>query len=100
VVHGGEKGDMGTMGCLDGRVACVTGSTRGVGLGIASAFLREGAMVTINGRNVAKAQNAINELDAGERVHLIIGNVKQRNISAESTFSSPMPGVEATIMHR
>jgi len=36
-------------------------------------------MVTINGRNVAKAQNAINELDAGERVHLIIGNVKQRS---------------------
>jgi len=36
-------------------------------------------MVTINGRDEAKAKNTINELDAGERAHLIMGDVKQRS---------------------
>lgn len=66
------------MGTLDGRVACVTGGTRGIGLAIAKAFLDEGAKVVINGRDRDKAARTIAELGAGERVHFIAGDVKKR----------------------
>jgi 3-hydroxybutyrate dehydrogenase len=66
------------MGVLDGRVACITGGTRGIGLAIARAFLDEGAKVVINGRDAAKAQRSIDELNAGDRVHFIAGDVKKK----------------------
>lgn len=67
------------MGVLDGRVACVTGGTRGIGLAIASAFLAEGARVVINGRDPAKAERTVAELAAGDAVHFIAGDVKSRS---------------------
>ena len=66
------------MGVLDGRVACVTGGTRGIGLAIARAFLDEGAKVVINGRDAQKAARTIAELNAGDDVHFIAGDVMQR----------------------
>jgi 3-hydroxybutyrate dehydrogenase len=71
------------MGLVDGRVACITGGTRGIGLGVARALLREGAQVVINGRDEAKGLRSIDELRAadssiGDRVHLITGDVKVR----------------------
>ena len=71
-----EKGVL--MGVLDGRVACITGGTRGIGLGIAKAFLAEGALVVVNGRDESKAERTLAELDAGDRVLYIAGDVKQR----------------------
>jgi len=41
---------------LTGKVAFVTGSTRGIGLGVATALHAAGAKVAIVGRDVAKAQ--------------------------------------------
>lgn len=66
------------MDLLKGRVACVTGGTRGIGLAIAKAFLAEGAQVVINGRDAAKARRTIDELEAGDAVHFIAGDVKKR----------------------
>ena len=66
------------MGELDGKVACITGGTRGIGLGIAKGFLDEGAQVVINGRDESKAERTLAELDAGDRAHYIAGDVKQR----------------------
>lgn len=66
------------MGELDGQVACITGGTRGIGLGIARGFLDEGARVVVNGRDPDKAQRTLDELDAGDRAHYIAGDVKLR----------------------
>lgn len=41
---------------LSGQVVAVTGSSRGIGKGIAAAFLKEGARVILTGRDVAALQ--------------------------------------------
>ena len=68
------------MGELDGRVACITGGTRGIGRGIAEAFVREGAKVVINGRSAEKGAQAIAEMNAGDDVHFIAGDIKRREV--------------------
>ncbi len=67
------------MGTLDGRVACITGGTRGIGLGIARGFLDEGAQVVVNGRDPDKAQRTLDDLGVGDRAHYIAGDVKLRD---------------------
>jgi NAD(P)-dependent dehydrogenase (short-subunit alcohol dehydrogenase family) len=63
---------------LEGKVAAVTGGTRGIGRAIAEAFVREGAKVVINGRNEEKGQQALKEMDAGDAVLFVAGDAKLR----------------------
>lgn len=55
------------MNKLEGKVACITGATRSIGLAMARAFLNEGARVVVNGRDAVKGERCLAELDAGDR---------------------------------
>lgn len=66
------------MGELEGKVACITGGTRGIGRATAEAYIREGAKVVINGRSEDKGQQALAEMNAGDNVHFIASDVKSR----------------------
>jgi len=65
---------------LKGKVAIVTGSTRGIGKGIAHRFARDGAKVTINGvTNKEKGEAVAEEIQkAGGEATVVMADVSQR----------------------
>jgi NAD(P)-dependent dehydrogenase (short-subunit alcohol dehydrogenase family) len=57
------------MGVLTGKVAVITGASRGLGLAIARAYVREGAAVVVASRSAAAVAATVAELQAaGARV--------------------------------
>ena len=83
---------------LQGKVAIVTGSTQGIGQGIARRFAVEGAKVVVVGRNQENGRAVVEELhDLGAKAilpgqtcpvpeMLKVWSSKQRRPLARSTF--------------
>ncbi|HET9103294.1 MAG TPA: SDR family oxidoreductase [Solirubrobacteraceae bacterium] len=57
------------------RAAIVTGASSGIGLAIARMLLQEGWSVTISGRRAEKLEGAVADLDGGDRVLSMAGNM-------------------------
>ena len=51
-------------GPLDGRVAIVTGGSRGIGRAIATLLAEDGAAVVVSGRDADRLQRSAKELEA------------------------------------
>ena len=64
------------MGRLEGKRAVVTGASSGIGEGIALAFGREGAQVTVVGRDEARSEASRTAIEAaGGTAHVALGDV-------------------------
>jgi NAD(P)-dependent dehydrogenase (short-subunit alcohol dehydrogenase family) len=72
---------------LDNKVAVITGGTRGIGLGIASAFLQQGAAAVLTGRSQEKGDKALAQLGAPERAVFLAGDSTSR-ASVEEALDS------------
>ena len=68
-----------------GRVAVVTGSSKGIGKAIAMEFAKEGYKTVLNARDEKELSEAVNEVKkavgaGGERVTYFAGDISEENI--------------------
>ncbi|MVA37373.1 SDR family NAD(P)-dependent oxidoreductase [Agrobacterium vitis] len=81
---------------LDDKVALVTGSSKGIGEGVARGLAREGAIVIIHGRNRIKAEEVAHDIcDEGGRAFVVIGDLTnedevQRLVDEAQAFVTPV----------
>ena len=78
---------------LHGKVALITGGTKGIGYGIAEALLKQGINVAITSRNKKSAEEAAKKLNGSgnDSVHAIGLEADVRD------YASQQQAVEATI---
>jgi len=74
---------------LTGKVALVTGSSRGIGAAIATLFAREGATVVVHGRDPAALSRVASAIERNE------GRVMQ--VTGDVTASADLDGMRAEI---
>jgi 3-oxoacyl-[acyl-carrier protein] reductase len=72
---------------LEGRRAIITGGAQGIGLSIAKRLLDCGAFVTLWDANQSALDNAVRELNHGERVEAVAVDVSDPS-SVENAFQS------------
>jgi len=78
------------MGQLEGKISIITGGGTGIGLGIARAFVKEGAKVVLAARNLPRLEEAANELQGlGGTVEVVPTDVTQE-AEVQSLFSKTM----------
>ena len=62
---------------LEGKVAYITGGTKGIGYGIAESLLEQGMKVAISGRSQESADAAVKGLDRPDHVLGLVSDVSQ-----------------------
>jgi len=83
---------------LENKVAVVSGSTAGIGFGIALALAAEGAQVVVNGRTEARVAGAL------ERIRRRVAPANLRGIAADlgtaagvETFQKQVPEADVLV---
>jgi len=89
---------------LSGKVAFVAGSSRGIGLSIAGAFLREGAKVVMSGRDpdsLEQAARTLGELGEPSRLLSIAGDLMEPShiSSALDRIHAVFGGLDAVVVN-
>lgn len=80
---------------LEGKSALVTAGTAGIGLAIARRLAREGARVTITGRDESKLRAAAADLAEAGRVETILADAGQAD--GVATIASALPEVDIIV---
>ncbi len=63
---------------LNGKLALITGSTRGIGFAIAKSLLEEGCRVILNGRNESRLYSAAEQLPG--KVDIFVGDTTDESV--------------------
>lgn len=64
---------------LEGKIAAITGGSAGIGLGIAEAYVREGARVALFARNPTKGAAAVEQLGGSEKARFYPGDAMDQS---------------------
>lgn len=81
---------------LEDKVALVTGSSKGIGEGIAHGLAREGAIVIVHGRDSVQTEKVAHDIvSEGGRAHVVIGDLThedevQRLVDQAQAFVRPV----------
>ncbi|MEM8929234.1 MAG: SDR family oxidoreductase [Bacteroidota bacterium] len=68
---------------LEGKVAYITGGSKGIGLGVAKSLLEHGMKVAISGRNKASLDEAMEFLGHGDDLMLLVSDVTRYSDEVE-----------------